>query len=331
MPRATRKDVAALANVSVSTVSHIMNNRGEELGFSPETEERVRRAAQQLGYIPRASARNFRYQNSRVIAFFTTEVPSSLRLPVFNELITSAIETARKDNYFILPIPVSDDPVGTVANTLRNIELAGAVMRDDMCLRDTIPLLLKNDVPSVWVNTGLLTAPDSRTSSIVVDEAPGVIQMLSHIDSSSISHPVLVSGPGKDSGRIETFNRFFPEAVRINTPGWSFRDGYEAGEIVSKHNPDLIFATNDYLAYGLMSYASDNDSFAANFPRIFGFGDVEAFPTSPNRLSSVEWPLAQASHLAVSALLHHLTGKQQLSPGVIQVLSTVGHLRESMH
>ncbi|WP_040312561.1 LacI family DNA-binding transcriptional regulator [Gleimia coleocanis] len=329
MARATRKDVATLANVSVSTVSHIMNNRGEELGFSADTEERVRKAAQKLGYIPRASARNFRYQDSRVIAFFTTEAPSSLRLPVFNELITSAIETAREANYFILPIPVNDDPLGTVAGTIRDIELAGAVVRDDVRLRDAIPLLLKNDVPSVWVNTGLLDAPDPQTTSIVVEEEPGVLEMLSSFNVSTVVKPVLISGPGKDSGRIETFLQYFPNAVRVNAGGWSFHDGYEVGAEVAGSEPDLIFAANDYLAYGFMSYAADNNLFSNDFPRIFGFGDVGALPTSPNRLSSIEWPLAEASRLAVDVLIHHLRDTEPLSKGVIRVLKTSAHPRES--
>lgn len=54
MGRATRADVARLAGVSLATVSHVMNGHAERLGFAPATAERVRAAAAEVGYVPRA-------------------------------------------------------------------------------------------------------------------------------------------------------------------------------------------------------------------------------------------------------------------------------------
>ena len=55
-PGATSSDVARLAGVSRSTVSHILN--GQVARFSEETVERVREAARQLGYVPSAAGRS---------------------------------------------------------------------------------------------------------------------------------------------------------------------------------------------------------------------------------------------------------------------------------
>ena len=55
-PGATSTDVARLAGVSRSTVSHILN--GQVSRFSEETVERVRDAATQLGYVPSAAGRS---------------------------------------------------------------------------------------------------------------------------------------------------------------------------------------------------------------------------------------------------------------------------------
>ncbi|XCB30524.1 LacI family DNA-binding transcriptional regulator [Arcanobacterium hippocoleae] len=149
MPRATRKDVAQLAGVSVATVSHILNGRGDELGFSQSTAKRVKAAAKQVGYIAHPSARNFRYQKSQVIALFTAEAPSSLQPPIFNELLTAVIGRALSAGYFILPVPITANPRETVEATLREVYLAGAILRDDPELRDIAPLLELNEIPSV--------------------------------------------------------------------------------------------------------------------------------------------------------------------------------------
>jgi len=54
--RVTSQDVADLAEVSRTTVSFVLNNVNR-FSIRPETAEKVRLAAQQLGYYPNASAK----------------------------------------------------------------------------------------------------------------------------------------------------------------------------------------------------------------------------------------------------------------------------------
>ena len=58
------KEVAALAGVSIQTVSFVVN--GNPI-ITPETRQRVLDAIQQLGYTPDASARSLRSGRSRVL------------------------------------------------------------------------------------------------------------------------------------------------------------------------------------------------------------------------------------------------------------------------
>ena len=44
------KDIARVAGVSVTTVSKVLNNRGDEFGISQETQKRVREIARQMNY-----------------------------------------------------------------------------------------------------------------------------------------------------------------------------------------------------------------------------------------------------------------------------------------
>jgi DNA-binding LacI/PurR family transcriptional regulator len=54
------KDIARVAGVSVTTVSKVLNNRGDEFGISQETQKRVREIARQMNYQPHKEARNLR-------------------------------------------------------------------------------------------------------------------------------------------------------------------------------------------------------------------------------------------------------------------------------
>ena len=61
-PRATMRDVAALAGVSLKTVSRVVNR---ELGVSPEVKVRVEKAVGQLGYRHNLAASNLRRSHGR--------------------------------------------------------------------------------------------------------------------------------------------------------------------------------------------------------------------------------------------------------------------------
>ncbi|MDR6939199.1 LacI family DNA-binding transcriptional regulator [Arcanobacterium hippocoleae] len=323
MPRATRSDVAKLAGVSLATVSHIMNGRGRELGFSKLTEAKVKAAAKQIGYIPRASARNFRYQKSRIIAFFTTEVPISLRLPVFNELLTSAIDAARNAGYFILPILINGDPLETVQDTLREVDLAGAILRDGSAIRSVQTLLDLSETPSVWINTGLPIPHNPDVTSIVIDERPGVLQMLDLIPQKNISNPLIISGPGEQSGRIAAFQEVFPDANLVIADGWLPADGFNSGAHITKLNPDLIFACNDQLASGIVHFFSHTSKKSEIDVPVFGFGDITDLYSIPSKpFSTIEWPLAAAATKAIELLLQQIDENLPLIPGQVFTLPT---------
>ena len=72
MARPTLKDVAARAGVSVSTVSYALNDTSS-LPLSEATRMRVRRIAQEVGYVPNGLARSLQSQASRTIGVILGE------------------------------------------------------------------------------------------------------------------------------------------------------------------------------------------------------------------------------------------------------------------
>ena len=67
--RATIKDVAALAETSVSVVSYVLNNK-PGISITEKTKERILAAAKTLNYVPNSAARALRRGSQNTIAFF---------------------------------------------------------------------------------------------------------------------------------------------------------------------------------------------------------------------------------------------------------------------
>jgi DNA-binding LacI/PurR family transcriptional regulator len=87
--RVTSADVAALAGVSRSTVSYVLNGSSRH-NFSAETVERVHAAAAELAYTPNAAARALRKGESGVVLLVLPEMPLGWN---FGRLLSTLTDT----------------------------------------------------------------------------------------------------------------------------------------------------------------------------------------------------------------------------------------------
>lgn len=105
--RATQKDVAKLAGVSVTTVSQVINHRtGGNIRISEETRERVWRAVRELAYSPNANARSLRTQKTYLLAVLVPDITN----PFYPELIRGVQGVATTNGYDLLVYDADDRP-----------------------------------------------------------------------------------------------------------------------------------------------------------------------------------------------------------------------------
>ncbi|UYM25561.1 LacI family DNA-binding transcriptional regulator [Streptomyces albus] len=104
--RPTSKDVARLAGVSHTAVSFVFNGRAEG-NLSAATQQRIRQAAEQLGYRPNAVARGLRRSRTAVIGLVTDHIASS---PFAGALLRGAMETAWDQGHLVLTVDSTGDP-----------------------------------------------------------------------------------------------------------------------------------------------------------------------------------------------------------------------------
>ena len=161
------RDVAREAGVSVTTVSHILNDV-ESARASDETRERVKTTAARLGYAPNRIARGLRRQQSDMIGLLSEEIATT---PHAGRIILGAQEAARARGLTLIIInttPNQEDIDRDVQSLLRN--QVDGVLYATMYHKEV-------DVPSALaaVPTVLIDASDRarRVPSVVPDEQDG--------------------------------------------------------------------------------------------------------------------------------------------------------------
>jgi LacI family transcriptional regulator len=100
------KDVAAAAGVSVTTVSHILNEV-EGKRINAETRQRVLETVRQLGYAPNGLARGLRLKRSSTIGFVSDRIATT---PFAGQIILGAQEEAAKHDLLLLMLNTGGDP-----------------------------------------------------------------------------------------------------------------------------------------------------------------------------------------------------------------------------
>jgi DNA-binding LacI/PurR family transcriptional regulator len=163
MPRDGRtsiKDVAREAGVSVTTVSHALNDKGR---LNPDTRARVREVAERLGYRPNPAARSLVSGRTGLIAV----VPSLPKEPqvsfgdfaYFTELIAAATDVAvSKDWALVVAPPLSSDYVW------ERVPLDGVIVIDPITGDGALPVLRERKIPFVTISAD----PDRPDGDAVV-------------------------------------------------------------------------------------------------------------------------------------------------------------------
>jgi DNA-binding LacI/PurR family transcriptional regulator len=149
--RPTLKDVAKHANVSIATVSVVVNNtKSGNISISEETCQRVLAAIEEIGYVPNLAARSLRTSKTRLLAVMVQDLTN----PFFPFLVRGAQETAESNNYELLVydcINFSGERERAFVNLVMRRRVDGVVMVIYQSTSDILAPLYKNKIPVVTI------------------------------------------------------------------------------------------------------------------------------------------------------------------------------------
>lgn len=258
---ATIKDVAALAQCSVTTVSHVLNDTpGTRVKES--TRERVRAAARELAYSPNLLARGVRQNRTNTLGFVSDAVGTT---PYAVRIILGAQHAAAEAGYLLMLMNAGLNPDLTTREikSLLDRRVDGVLYAADYHRVVTVPPNLLG-IPAVLLNSRTV---DRRVNSVVPDEFGGTLAAVRELTASGHRNiGYLTSANDIPATRLrmdgyrqalkEAQIRFRPELVASQpstTPG-----GYRAAsDLLDRSNrPTALFCFNDRMAMGAYNAAA---------------------------------------------------------------------------
>lgn len=249
---ASIKDVAKYANVSISTVSIIINGKSEERKISEETQKKVRLAMKALNYQPNLSAKKLRSsQSKKTIALFWTTDFRDVMLARFLSGLQQAIKEMNLD-YDIIIYPYENNHLHeekslTKISNYHGAIIANASQHDLDFLKGLDPM-----IPIVLYNRDIDNYSSvSVNDEMIADQAYEVLKEKNNIG--IIKAPYVFDGMKiRDQKVIELLDN-------KNIKNYSVNDnnsisGYEIAKTIDFDSLDILYTASDMLALGIMHY-----------------------------------------------------------------------------
>lgn len=343
MPRkvVTMRDVARHAQVSISTVSQILNGNANYVGT--EKRERVLAAIKDLNYHPNIIARSMVKRRTMTIGLVITEIENALFVPV-----TGAVENVLSAEGYHILLARAPDTASEIAaiETLRARQVDGFIF---MFLSLSLPAdhlihLKEEGVPFVIINRPLA---DQDINQIIFNDHGAGYLATNHLLKLGHTRIATVSGPldhqpawRSAQERHQGWRQALKERGIAIDPAWivsgdySHKGGYLAIQQLLANTwgtpmqPTAVFIANDEMALGALKALHQAN---IRIPQDMALITVGDFPyaayTTPS-LTTLAHPVPEAGELAAHLLLDWLNHGQPAQPQHITLNFTL-KIRES--
>jgi LacI family transcriptional regulator len=248
---ATIREVAALAGVSVGTVSKALNSRGQ---LRQETRDRVLMAAEQLRFRPYEAARNLATGRTFTVGLITTDSIGRFSIPV----LLGAEDALDAGQISVFLCDSRDDPIRErhYVETLLSRRVDGLIITGRRS-NSRAPISPDLSIPAVYA---LTPSTDPADCSVIVDDEQAGRLAAQHLVATGRTSIAHVTGPGRFDavGKRETGLIQALRAQGLSVAGdvlygdWSEAWGRQAVQILlrAKTAFDAIYCASDQLARG---------------------------------------------------------------------------------
>lgn len=302
------RDVAQLAQVSVGTVSNVLN-RPEKV--APETVARVQDAIHQLGFVRNDAARQLRAGKSTTVGLIVLDVGN----PFFADLARGAESSATRRGLSVILGNSDEDPAREAAylDLFEEHRAHGILLSPIGDVSPRLARLRERGTPVVLVDRN---GEDSGLSSVSVDDVAGGELAVRHLVEAG-RHRIAFLGPPRGVQQVEDRLTGARRAISdqqaaslevVPTDGLTVLDGRRAGERLLARpvetRPDAIFAANDLLAIGvLQSLVMIGNVEVPDDIALVGYDDIDFASTAVVPLTSVRQPAQLIGSTAVDLLI----------------------------
>ncbi|WOZ77449.1 ribose operon transcriptional repressor RbsR [Kosakonia sacchari] len=314
---ATMKDVARLAGVSTSTVSHVIN---KDRFVSEAIREKVETAIKTLNYAPSAIARSLKINQTRTIGMLITASTN----PFYSELVRGVERSCFERGYSLVLCNTEGDEQRMNRNleTLMQKRVDGLLL---LCTETHQPsqeiMQRYPSIPTVMMDW----APFDGDSDLIQDNSLlGGDMATQYLIGKGHTRIACITGPLDKTParlRLEGYREAMARAGLVIREGdeiesdFEFGGGFDAMQalLAMSERPQAVFIGNDAMAVGAYQALYQAGLKIPQDMAIVGYDDIELARYMTPPLTTIHQPKDELGELAIDVLIHRIAepGLQQ--------------------
>ncbi len=328
-------DIAERANVSIATVSRVLNRHAR---VSNKTRERVLKVALELGYQPHPSAQSLARRKSSLVSAVIPMMTNYF----FMEVVRGLQDRLAESEYDLLVYTArSVEEMGDqMDRAFHRGRAAGVMIFSSPLDEGRIGMLQRYGQPTVLVDCA-----HDDFDSVSVDNEQGGYTATHHLLTLGYNRIALImanpdSIPAHD--RYRGYCRALEEAgfpldaelISVSDDqeqhGFSEAHGYKAmNDLLDRAQPDAVFVTSDVQALGALQALRERELAAPDDVAVIGFDDI--YVSRHIGLSTLRQPMYEMGRVATEKLLARIEDPDRVashtvfSPRIVARRSTLGN------
>ncbi|HET8913533.1 MAG TPA: LacI family DNA-binding transcriptional regulator [Ktedonobacteraceae bacterium] len=308
----TIQDIARLGNVSIGTVSRVLNNKPD---VDPSTRERILRIVEEQGYVPSITAAGLAVGHNRLISVL---VPA-LTWPMIPELMRSVAEIVDDLSYEIVLYSISSSnherDCGKIIDRILATKLtAGLLAIHPGQSAQHLVELQKHRFPVVLIDDQ--NAPPDGIPWVGTDNYSGAYEATRHLLRLGHRRIATIQGPMKFKVSRDRYQGFCDALLEAGIPldpelvlegdftfGGGKRCAQEFFERPLAERPTAVFAGSDQTAYGVIAAAEVCGLHIPDDIALVGFDDNPSSAHMQPALTTIRQPFSEMGQRAIRLLL----------------------------
>ncbi|RII33445.1 LacI family DNA-binding transcriptional regulator [Clostridium chromiireducens] len=329
---ATIKEIASIAEVSISTVSRVLNF-DETLNVSDVTREKILKIADELDYVSSKSkkAKNKKSKDIGIIYWFSYE--EELADPYYLSIRIAAEKKCNGNNFNLVKLSENSD--------IEDIKRVNGIIAIGRFSPSVVEKLSSANENIVFVD---FSPNENKFDSVMANLGRSTNEILHYLY--ELGHRKIGFIGGKKLEQIDYRDVYideriikykeFMESKGIYNPNYiyeserfTFKAGYNLMKeaLKSKDNVTAYFIGNDTMAVGAYKAISEEGLSIPNDISIIGFNDLPSAKYMIPALTTVRIPSEYLGKAAVDLLIENLNGNREYNKKVI--IPTEFKVRES--
>lgn len=320
MSKISLGDIANELGVSKTLVSMVLNDKGDKMGISKTTQEKVYKKAKEMNYRPNYFAQGLRSGKSNTVGLIVSDISNP-----FYAGLCKAIEQELKIHKKDIIISSTNEDIETEKNLIQMMcekHVDGLIISSSLSDSDSdsFDVLEEYNVPLVFIDRKL---PVKNSSFIGVDNFAGSKEITRHFMAKSLDRiGFLTVGPSYVTSLADR-KKGFVEAMKdkVDDPEqFIFEFDFNSFEeeihsklmnIIKSNKLQALYTANNNIATTALNILYKNKVIVGKDIDFFSFDDIPLFSLLHPSISAVRQPIKDIGKAAVQMLMNEKEGREE--------------------